>query len=576
MNWYKISQQHLLFNPFEKQKYHGWESSKVEPLYMDKSDSQWVWQCWECKKPVKQIEIDNWIPMSENKFFYPRVDKNRLNSFLQELASIMNPIIQQYNSWRTSNPTSSSYGYEVQAPPALKTLKSKYQELFDNFNDFKDISSFPIGNIFNQDEYNGNLIEYSKGKELNIDVIMNEIQGENFTVPILHPICDECAEKYSKCNYCDRAILPNERKWQTTYDDDEYACERCIDSGRAEICTECGKAESTDSVHFIGGEGDYQPVCDKCFEFRWGKTISWAEQEFAELDLPIGKNKPVSDKVINSLLGFFKRYGEKYGYDDNNWERIFHLLKKSGMTVEVEELLNFYKGDEKKPFEIIEDLKSSLKAQEYIKERYPAMKNFKDIPFEIGIVQSYFKDKDGFTVTLTPHNSFFEWASKKFPTIKNIWNIMKDTPHHKGVLAYARCSVDEGRKNLVINNLQRDADFERYLAEMGEGQGSEGARWIDGETKNWEVFLLDIIKSFCIKNEINAYLTSFDQQKQKWARLPIHKARRSYKEIPEMMGFSLENPGEGISDLIEDRGGDLYERDMYRVAQKYNWYRFIK
>jgi len=118
---------------------------------------------------------------------------------------------------------------------------------------------------------------------------------------------------------------------------------------------------------------------------------------------------------------------------------------------------------------------------------------------------------------------------------------------------------------------KRDADFDNFVSRSSSGlietEMGEGAKWIDNATKNWDVFLLDIIKAMCISENINAYLTTFDQQKQKWSNLPIHKSKKTYQEVPEQMGFQLEDPED--ESLFEDRGGG----EAYRVA---NWYKKIK
>ena len=78
------------------------------------------------------------------------------------------------------------------------------------------------------------------------------------------------------------------------------------------------------------------------------------------------------------------------------------------------------------------------------------LKFYKDFPFDIDVVESYSKEKQGFTITITPSDSFFDYAEKKYPQIRKIWETMKNTPHHSGVLAYARWAY-EGGDMIVIN-----------------------------------------------------------------------------------------------------------------------------
>jgi hypothetical protein len=210
-----------------------------------------------------------------------------------------------------------------------------------------------------------------------------------------------------------------------------------------------------------------------------------------------------------------------------------------------------------------------------MKHQYPKLPAYKDLPFDIRVVESYSKEKQGFTLTITPSDKFFNYGKTKYPNIDEVWERMSDTPHHPGVLAYARCAY-EGGNVIVINNLQRDSDYDNFIDKASNIskriEAEEAARWIDNVTKEWNVFLLNLVKAIATSKNINAFLTTFDQQKQKWGRLPIHKSKKTYQEIPEMMGFPLEE-SEEASKLTETRER-FHDQPMYQVAD--NIIRIIK
>jgi hypothetical protein len=320
--------------------------------------------------------------------------------------------------------------------------------------------------------------------------------------------------------------------------------------------------------------------CKDCYEGKDTEIIQWASEKIANLNIPIGKNLPLSGKTLKNLNSFISFYIKKYGdvlLERPEVEKIYYLSKKSGLSEEALQHLDYMISHSiitDKISNLLNNVSNNIDAQQYMSEQHPNITNYKDLPFDINVVPSYSHDVNGFTITITPSDEFFEYAKRKYPEIDSVWDQMKRTPHHFGYLAYARCAYQQG-KNLVINNLQRDADFDNYIQQVGRLHASnkkrEMAKWLDSMTKNWDVFLLHIVKSLAIKEDINAFLTTFDQQKSKWYNLPVHKSMKSYKEVPERMGFEL-NDADDAEHLVENRTGpaDI----MYQVANLFgNWYK---
>jgi hypothetical protein len=106
-------------------------------------------------------------------------------------------------------------------------------------------------------------------------------------------------------------------------------------------------------------------------------------------------------------------------------------------------------------------------------------------------------------------------------------------------------------------------------------EDTEAAKWLDKMTKNWSSFLLHIVKAISIKNNISSYLTTFDQQKSKWSRLPIHKSKKTYQEVPESMNLQLQNAENATHMTEEEPYFSGHNNQMYQLANiKYlNWYK---
>jgi hypothetical protein len=187
------------------------------------------------------------------------------------------------------------------------------------------------------------------------------------------------------------------------------------------------------------------------------------------------------------------------------------------------------------------------------------MKDLRDMPVNISVVTSYFNDVPSFTLTLEPKEEFIRWAESQMQGTGAAWkSLAAASPHHKKSLAYARVAYDG--KSMVVNNLQRDADSDA-IAPREMAHTIEVAKWWDKQTKNWDLFLLHVIKAMAIANNKKAYVSSYDAQRKKWSNLPIHKARKSYEDVPQGMGMELEDaPGH----LIER----THDNEAWRMASK--------
>jgi hypothetical protein len=591
MNWYKKAQQNLLTYPFEKSP--GESTQQIPPVSKDPQTGENIYNCNLCNKLILEEDIAEWYRDKEKQgegFNFPQYDKEKVLQGLAEISQYLLPFYNQLQTYIKEQDLESKrndtydYGYqsalqrwEVQVPQ-LHSIIMKYPQIQEMCN-ISDIWSrrSNICGYLNNSEISGQGLESLSDLILNPKEYTNKVmdfvpEDKTFFIDYMVPVCEECFEEMERCESCSNPILPGENKWKTVWDSDEYICEKCVEDGRMDSCTNCGRADSPEDMTYDENMGSY--LCSECSKEKSSEHIEWAENAISDLNLPIGKNQPVSKKVLTNLQGFISRYVKKYGDNpltEDEWGRIVFLGEKARLNKETNIYLNSIKNEVGTTGEVLNNVSNNVEAQEYMEEKYPNVKSYKDIPFDIEVVDNYSNEISGFTITITPKDEFIEYAEKVMPGASNVWNTMKKTPHHHGTLAYARCGFDG--KNLVINNLQRDADYDNYESRAGSlsmGKNKETAKWIDKATKDWDVFLLHLIKSMAIENDINAYLTTFDHQKDKWGNLPIHKSRRTYQEVPETMGFPLED-ADNASDLSE-RGG-MYNDQMYQVASNNSWYK---
>jgi hypothetical protein len=599
MSWYKKAQQGLMFYPYGAEPDE--QGERVRPISFDQKAQQNVYECGNCKEPVLEEDVEKWYTEKSKKedvsYKMPPYNYDNILQTITQVSQYLLPFynqLQQYLEENTTNEQSAYYGndryqalrrWEVQVPQLSEILRNS-QELIDicSFK-YEGYNNNGICGLFNTTEMSGDILNNLSDMILNPEQEAKkfmEYSSKQFEIPRTYPLCHDCLGSMEKCEFCDKRIFPDDKKYQTTWSDTDYVCEDCIEQGNADTCMDCGKADSPDDMHWREDEG---MLCSDCYKNLADDAIGWAEEQITNLDIPIGKNLPLSSKVLNSLHTFIERYITKYGNKELNQKemgRLKYVGSKSGLPNGAIEYLNNieetympksdrYAVDSVK--DIFDDLENNLEAQNYMQEQYPNLKSYQDLPFNIEVMPSYSNEKPGFTIGIIPTGDFFDYAQKKYPNINSVWDRMANTPHHNGTLAYARCAFEMG-DSLVINNLQRDADYDNFIEKSYRGASEEdqkAARWLDQTTKNWDSFLLNLIKSICILKNVNAYLTTFDQQRDKWYNLPVHKSRKTYEELPEKMGFPLSSLEYGAEGLAERGVGG----DMYQIANDIgqNWYK---
>ena len=594
MNWFKKAQQGLFFLPWEQHS----QVDKINPIGFDNKNNP-IYRCHMCKNTIKETDEEILWIIGEDSPPQQYNIKFNIENIKQGMEEIYNYLYPIYNKFKNDikQTDQESLGWwerttrlermEYQTPQ-LPTIINKNQPLKDfalynirewhNTNHlFSLISNPPL-------EINGsflsNIDSFMENPQIEINRLTEDIEHDKTEISLKTqvPLCENCRGELDKCDHCSKPIPPSATKYKSIYGIDLY-CEDCLDKGIIDICSDCGLADYSDSMNYMEDMGTR--VCESCIDKRTDQSIQWAEETIKKIDIPIGNSLPFSKKELTILYNFTKKYIDKYGnktFNEREWSRFNYLAQKSRLPEICFEYLQGFanikreRGEEGDIFfastsVLLEELSNVVSAQNYIEKKYPNIKNYIDVPYEVNVEQSYKQGIPGFTITITPSKEFFEYAQNKFKDIDihYAWSHISNTPHHPGTLAYARCGFDG--ETLVINNLQRDVDYDYLMTGrvslINRDIFSEFVRWMDKATKYWDVFLIDIIKSLCIAEDIKGYITTFDQQKNKWGLLPIHKAKKTYEKVPELMDLDLEDHKAGH--LTED--GVSIDEEMYRVAK---------
>lgn len=579
MNWFKQGQQGLLFYPWEKSPEESFVHN--EPISKDDQGNP-LHECFKCKNKFRKEHLHSVSGKNNvnSSFYLPYKEEEIRKGFFeihQYLLSIYNQFLE-----KSKDPKFNKAFWEVSGAPLTSIIRNN-QKLSDfasysytQFNTLLSLILSPPSKIYPQTLKSLEYFLTEPEKVINHIVSYSPLKNKNtFNTQAEEILCTNCFAESQKCKVCKTPIYPNEIKYETAWSQRDFICNKCIDDGQAEICDMCEKAEVMRDITRISNN---ESVCPSCLEKKKEEGFNRVESIVSTLNLPIGKNIPISEKELKNISDFMHRYVQKYGeikITEKESERIVYMSQKAGLSQSSIEYLKIMLQIEEHESisSLIEQVSNNIKAQEYIKTRYPNIK-YKDSPYIIEVIPSYNQEDNspGFTIAIRPNDLFFSYISKKFPYVdtEKIWMDMSNTHHHQDYLAYARCGyLSSG--SLIINNLQRDSDTNSYLEKnrWPSEEQLEVVKWIDSSTENWDIFLIDIIRAICISEDANGFLTTFNHQKKKWDNLPIYKAKKTYQDVPERMGF--EEVDSDDQTYVINEGKDS---DMYQIANYYmNWFK---
>lgn len=512
------------------------------------------------------------------------------------------------------------------------TIKSFYEILpiiFDKINDKNTLKFFAeINNLLNKVEaqqddelFNGRLSQYFFTTSDNLNSVIRELLEPNNLISTnidirsgfsinkktqkahidyLLPICSDCVEDiFQECNECGKVKIEDN---MLEFDGNKI-CERCSEDFYS--CDGCNSLARSEDMHFV--EEDHNSYCESC----------WRERESEKIDTddfnnPINLasdslffltgNKQSLEKLLTSLDGLknktrggpasklrqdFINIFKANGIKEDEAKIIISTIDSAGLG-----LIGDPVGEQDYKWYIdsyIKAIKNYMSHQESFYSKYPLaidgdvktqniysgkkielLKNYQPIPVTYEY-DSANRGDNNFVIKMMPTNIFLEQAESLFPGIgKDAWKYFagSGTQHHPGCIAYARISYDG--ENLVIDNLQRDADLNnsnpdtykaRFSSEPEKADMAEGAlRWFDKKTSKWYIQFTDYLINFAKTNDKKLYLTNFKTQKQKWRSIP-DKNMEVYDNLPEELSsasfyrklqeMKRENPDETAESLVQ-------------------------
>jgi hypothetical protein len=301
MNWYKLSQQQLLFDPWRGQH----QEEQEFPSYEDRFGIK-HYNCEVCKKDIPEKDIAQWVKTerSHEYQYAPELDTLQLFRETDQILQLLSPYQEQLNNYLKSNninlgDVTDEYKIDIPNLPSLLNSCKECKKLCDldyqnlsSYGDIYELCSFVRSsqstNSFNVQDFTNlyhNVWQISANK---VD-ICNEL-NKGFTsrkmyINVLAPICQKCAETAVKCDSCNQiVILPNDT-FETV--DGDNICRDCFESGEWNMCDDCGMLVSNEDSRST----ENATYCESCY-MKNKPSYSDFENEIEDL----GKNNPKAFK----------------------------------------------------------------------------------------------------------------------------------------------------------------------------------------------------------------------------------------------------------------------------------------
>ena len=601
MSWYKKAQQGLLFYPYDDAVDQDFRSPTGREIRYEENqpNANGMYQCQECKDMYPEDEVVFKDFGSKQMDYSLYVDPEVAQQALSTVAEHLAPLYTQYKTAldqkvAEQDPTQGRYhfiagefnrSWEVQIPMVGQILNMcpNLVGAFTAFSDSIHHSLFPIVEqvISGQTEVNGywldSISSFVENPNEPITQFVTALSRQTFPMTQKAIYCTDCGSDIAdECDGCGEDIYPGED--MTELAGGEKICEECNESGNYSYCNYCNQTVHSDNINYLDEWGD-DAACDSCkigiddknderFDSIRDPLLSVTTDEENENYVSAGNTLPMSSKQLSSLYSAVDTYISKFGNIEFTYpvnvqkfqKKISAGINQEGQTY-LAALIN--SPSAQSASDILAIITQGINVQGDMEDKY-GIDNYTDVPYEVEVIRSYSNQDKGFTFGLNIEKSFFEYGETMFPNILSIWEVMSNTPHHNKYLAYARCAYDDDTNQLMINNLQRDADFDNWKSAAFEPtpKDTECAKWIHKMTKGWDVFLIDIVSSTCKEMGLAGYITTFETQKMRWGRLPKHKSKATYDNVPASMGFHHE---EGADQLQEGRG----DYSAWRIA---SWY----
>ena len=356
MNWFKISQQGLLFYPWKKSIDET--SAYPKPSFIDKNGIRY-YRCSVCENDVPEDDIADFIDQAgyykdqTEQFSYPfrYIDwKNpeKLSSELNRLYLAVKPIwdehirLNEEMSKFQYNTKDNTQKYISLQEKDYNLDKSNIIKVFNSSNELRELAEM-IDNV--AETYNYRFLVYLSGESTydfdNYSYFMNNPvefisslldivtkYGKSFDVASKKAVCNKCQESAKRCVSCNEPIIDEKDSFPVTWDNEDRVCRDCVDNGNFDVCSECGEADSHDEMHYL--EWAEETYCDKCIK---NKRRDYSEIEHRIEEISRNNPRPFKEWFKDGdriYIPFSTKY-MKMGDED---KKIIKYLEQNGCDVD--------------------------------------------------------------------------------------------------------------------------------------------------------------------------------------------------------------------------------------------------
>ena len=269
---------------------------RIKPIGISENTGEKFYQCHLCQDIMSEQDVEYWSERDDvvEKYTYPQAypqtnDSTMFAEDLRHLCVLVEPYIKKLTEYREEvnqllkNGEIQSYQvyeywrkWEVDAPDVINFINSskgikdfcQFEQATSHWGsaicicDLLQISDGKLNGSYLDDLSRNRFI--TDTEEVILEYISKRTSPglQKLDIKQTVPICEECLEDTDKCEFCDQPIFEDDIKWETTWNNG-FVCQTCVEGGRADVCSECQKADSSDDMRYIEGEGNFCEDCAK-------------------------------------------------------------------------------------------------------------------------------------------------------------------------------------------------------------------------------------------------------------------------------------------------------------------------
>ena len=380
-NYKKAQRQGLLFYPWEEYdsqtgkmfpQYHEDVKLDQEPAYTDAETGENYYKCLSCGEIIPESDIYEWVKNTEikRKYQYPEeIDTEQLEKDLRHLIELLKHHKEEVKKRLDLNER--IYDITIRIDDVKSFIDSSSIKKWCNLvKSVGGVYGVVICDYFNRNEIEGRVLNYTdrllEKTEDEIQWYKDKAKDRNFSVNTLSPLCNDCAENTETCELCDKIMLdPEQEGYPVTWDESKHVCRECVENGSANVCQECGRADSSDDMVYIEDEGSF---CSDCAE-NFTSVEPWRgkiEQAAADNEFPFkewfpeGENRiylPFNpDQKLSELDKLIKKELHEKGCMNTNIDYQEGYCHHQGRKFKIVKFINKVRNDETKEIKKMEDI----------------------------------------------------------------------------------------------------------------------------------------------------------------------------------------------------------------------------